>query len=102
MVISPRCDQYPYFFVHREEAVRYYSLNGALLFEVDGEARRLERDEFIDIPVNTPYRLRGLERQPVKLYVTSPSDSALESFWEIGQAIQAHAKLCYNGEVRCV
>lgn len=100
MVICPRSEFYQYFFEH--EAVRYYSLNGALLFEMDGEARRLERDEFIDIPANTPYRMRGLERQPVKLYITSPSGAALQSFREIGQAVQAHAKTNYIGEVRYV
>lgn len=101
MILSPRCTQYPYWFEH-DVAVRFYSLDGALLFEVDNEPRRLERDEFIDIPAHTPYRLRGLERHPLKLYIAAPTDSPACSFREVGHALKQHAKTGHNGEVRYV
>ena len=37
-----------------------------------------------------------------KLYVTSPSFTAVQSFRDVGQAVQQHAKVGYNGEVRFV
>jgi mannose-6-phosphate isomerase-like protein (cupin superfamily) len=97
--ICPRCDHYREWFEHESNAT-YFAVDGALLVDIEGREERVAIGGFIDIPAGLRYRLRSLERHPVRVYAYSDSDVVLEDWAEVGRAVREHAVRGRDGLLR--